>query len=338
MQGEQTLQAGATRTQRITKGIAHPWHSVSVAIADDAPKGLAYGPRIWGKHLFRVRESHVRDHLGALLEQRAVGAARLDLVLRGLALNPAHSGRRPRPGVVLPQHGYESLHDLAREPTRYEPDVVRLESSDDPEVRRLKRKWVGEQLVRLEKLHLVERRERPGRRPELIVLRDDGSGDPFDDPDGTPGNSYVTVLGGVIASGAMAEWKAPELAAYLAAMIAERYERERRRRLGLEAGPVGGGEWFRPLSWFSDSSMRNPTDVTVPFSLSTLERGFAIHRKNGLIVVDKRRRIPGTGRRFKTGERNLYRNRFHTLQEAAGVVIDLEQAVTAMQFEAELAD
>lgn len=304
----------------------------------DAPRGLAYGPGIWGKHLFRVRESHVRDHLGPLLAQRALGAVRLDLVLRGLALNPAHSGRRPRPGVVLPQHGYETLHDLAREANRYEPDIERLESSDDPKARRLKRKWVGEQLAKLEKLSLIERTERPGRRPELIVLRDDGSGDDFDDPDGTPGNSYLTVLGGVIASGALAEWTAPELAAYLAAMVAERYERDRRRRRGIDPGPVGGGHWFRPLSWFSDASMRNPGDTTLPFSVSTLERGFAIHRKNGLVSVEKTRLIPGTGRRFKTGTRNIYRNSFHTLQEAGGAIVDLEQAVRAMQLEAEVAD
>ena len=55
-------------------------------------------------------------------------------------------------------------------------------------------------------MKLVRREPRPGKRPRLVVLRDDGSGQPFDDPDGSPGNTYVRILGSVIASGALASW------------------------------------------------------------------------------------------------------------------------------------
>ncbi|MTD46283.1 hypothetical protein GKE82_18830 [Conexibacter sp. W3-3-2] len=112
------------------------------------------------------------------------------------------------------------MHDLLR------GDALlgdRPPGADDNEAtRKLKRKWVGEQLAVLEARNLVVRRERPGRRPLLTVLRDNGSGEALDDPDGTRGNEYVTILGGVLAKGTIREWGAPEICAYLAAMIAER--------------------------------------------------------------------------------------------------------------------
>jgi hypothetical protein len=66
---------------------------------------------------------------------------------------------------------------------------------------------------------LLKREDRPGRHPRITVLHDDGSGRPFDDPDGSPNNTYVTILGGIIASGALAEWTTAQIAFYFFAMV-----------------------------------------------------------------------------------------------------------------------
>jgi hypothetical protein len=52
--------------------------------------------------------------------------------------------------------------------------------------------------------------------------RAETGGRPFDDLDGSPNNTHVTILGGIIASGALAEWTTARIAFYLFAMIAER--------------------------------------------------------------------------------------------------------------------
>jgi len=168
----------------------------------------------------------------------------------------------------------------------------------------------------------------------LFVLRDDGSGDPFDDPDGRPGNSYVSVLGAVIATGTLTEWSANELAFYLCAMVAERFERDRRSRLGQAvAAPLGGGVWHRPLRWFADvdGTMRLPNHVRFPFSVPTLERGLAAHRTNGLIEVERWDRDPVTRKRFITGRRNVYQNHFDSLEQFPEGILDLEQALADLQ-------
>ena len=112
--------------------------------------GLRYDGGIIGKFLFRVRESHIRDHIAPLLSKNAVGAAKLDLALRGIALDPRHQGNRPEPGIVIPRHSYSALHDLVRDGSRYG-------DPEDSSTVRLKRKWMGEQLQRLENLNLLKR-------------------------------------------------------------------------------------------------------------------------------------------------------------------------------------
>lgn len=272
-----------------------------------------YAPGIPGKFLFRVRETHIRDHIAQLIAKGASGAAKLDLALRGIALDPRHLGKRTTVGLVLPKHTYGRLHDLVRPADHYGLNP------DTPEVARLKRKWVSEQLAKLEAMGLIEREARPGKRPRIIVLKDDASGDSFDDPDGKGQDSYVTVLGGVVASSAFAEWGGPETAAYLVSMIAERYEIEhRRRRLGkdYEAPDPGSGEWWRPLSWFADKDGYRPTHhVIVPFSIPTLERGMRRLLAEGLVSRKHITKNPLTKRRIESGRRNLYTNHFHTLTE-----------------------
>ena len=80
----------------------------------EKPKGLPYLSQLVGKHQFRVRETHVRDHLAPLLTKGRSGAVKLDLILRGVALNPVHKGKRKTPGQVLDTYIYPELHDLAR--------------------------------------------------------------------------------------------------------------------------------------------------------------------------------------------------------------------------------
>ncbi len=182
-----------------------------------------------GKRQFRLREAHVAEHLIPLITSHAVGAAKLDIVLRGVALQSAHAKSR-QVGLVLPLYSWEELHDLAREPLGLGDAPPDVEPSS--KVVRQKRKWVGQQLGRLEEMKLLSRDERPGKRPKLVVLRDDGSGEPLDDPDGTEGKTYVTILGAVIASGKLAKWGAPGVSAYLAAMAAERHDRASQKKTG----------------------------------------------------------------------------------------------------------
>jgi hypothetical protein len=293
--------------------------------------GLRYKqPDLVGKHLFRVREVHVRDHLVPLLSKNRLGAAKLDLILRGLALLPQHTGKRSTPGLVLNRFTYEDLHDLAR-PANWFGGKSGDPYAYDPDLARLKRKWVGEQLQELEAMKLIRRDPRPGDHPTIVVLRDDGSRKAFDDPDGTPGKTYVSILGGIISSGALAEWNMARLTFYLAAMIAEWHTvrlpvqlpaniLELLPDLAVRGTEPGGGRWYRPLTWFNDATQHEDNAVLIPFSTSTLERGLKAFQADGLVEVRKLRRNPRTHKPFKSGPRNLYINKFSTLTEAARIV------------------
>jgi hypothetical protein len=278
--------------------------------------GMHYGSRVRGKHEFRIREQHVADHLIPLMKARAIGAAKLDIVLRGVALLEEHAGNR-EVGLVLPAYSWEQLHDLARTSAGLGPRPADIAAS--AETVRLKRKWVGEQLARLEELTLVERTMRPGRRPTLLVLSDSGSGAPLDDPDGSPGNRYVRIPGAIIATGTLAGWGTPKLAAFLAAMVAERHADAERDR--AERRDPGSGRWYRPLGWFADREgvYDSQHRVCLPFAEKTLERGFLELEADGLISRTRSSINPTTNRRFK-GPRIIYQNKFHTLNEEAGVM------------------
>jgi hypothetical protein len=271
---------------------------------------LKLGFRVYGKYLFRVRDRHLAAHLVPLIAARSAGAAKLDLVLRCMALLPVHAGKR-EPGLVLPQCSWELLHDLSRR----SDGLGAVEPGRDPDetVRKQKRKWVGQNLIKLEGLKLVRREKRPGARSKLIVLRDDGTGEPLDDPDGKPGNSYTTILGSVIATRTLANWGASELAAYLAATVAERHESGKRPKKEL-----GFGTWFRPLAWFADADgfYLPGNRVRMGFSVPTLERGVKKLEAAGLLSHERILSIPGSGQPLK-GPRNLYTNNFGSLNAEA---------------------
>jgi hypothetical protein len=169
-------------------------------------------------------------------------------------------------------------------------------------------------------MNLVQREARPGRRPRILVLADDGSGRAFDDPDGTPGNTYVTIPGYVIASERLASWGGPELCFFLAAMLGERDAARRLADGKPRSWPLGGGTWYRPLTWFSDLERRRSAyAVRVPFAVTTLERGLVLLERAGLVAHEQITHNPHTGKRL-LGPRNLYSNRFDLLENVSSIL------------------
>ena len=298
--------------------------------SQEEPPGLQYAPGIRGKALFRVRETYVAGPVASMISMRRFGAVKLDLVLRALALLPENSGAR-EPGTVLRHRGrvsYEAIHDLCRDPRIYTFDAPQDEV-ENPFVREKKRTWVGEQLQELERRGLVRRDPDPrGRRPELVVLSDLGDGSAFDDPgaESFKGASYVTVLGSVLTLRNFRQWGAAEVAAFLCAMAADRFARHRHRQLTGEVIDTGCATWFRQADWFNS---RNPHvarpegHIPFPFSTSTIERGLRSLRRQGLIVAESSLVDAETGRRFQSGRRMVYTNRFGTAGTARVVNLPL---------------
>ena len=291
--------------------------------------GIEYARGVPGKFLFRVREAYVAGPAADLIRSRRVGALKLDLVLRGLALLPEHAGDR-EPGHVLRHRGrlsYQVLHDLCRDPARFALDAPH-DIEDDPAVLDKKRTWVREQLQVLEGRQLVHRSTDPkGRRPEITVLRDRCDGEPFDDPGATATatDGYVTISGAVLSSAHSRDWGAPEVVAYLCAMTADRFARHRDRKHAARATPPGAATWFRQADWFNSKnpSATRPTGHTpYPFSTTTIQRGLRALCDQGLIKTRRTIINPQTGQRFSSGPRNIYQNRFAELRQAE--VIDLD--------------
>ncbi|GAB3864142.1 hypothetical protein GCM10028801_32950 [Nocardioides maradonensis] len=255
-----------------------------------------------GHGRLRVRETYVCDSLAPWLSSRASGIAKVDLALRGLASVEAE-------GRIDPNIGWGEIHDLIRPRDYYGDD------------RKLKRNWLGEKLERLEVEKLLARTKSPGGRTRLHVLRDDASQLPLDDP-GEVGDGYVSVLGDIFHFERIAAWGAPELSAYFACMIAERFSRNSAATAFLNEGrPQGGGIWFRELKWFADpAGLRPPSHVRVPFAERTLRRGFVSLRGENLVATVRIHRDPRTGIRFKQAQgRLLYQNGFSDLRSNRGV-------------------
>lgn len=280
--------------------------------------GILYAPGIKGKGAFRVRERYIAESVAPMIRARRVEAVKLDLILRGIALLPAHAGQR-EPGY-LPRHGdrlnYQKLHDLCRDHTRFSMQKP-YDIEDDQDTYEKKRNWVREQLRELEQRSLVLRRRDPkGRRPDIVVLRDLGDGEPYDDPDGKDGG-YVTIHGPVVSSANFRRWGAPEVAAYICAMTADRFARNRHKKRTGHNIAEGSATWFRQADWFNNENpmVRRPDGhVAYPFSTMTIQRGLRKLRSEGLIKAHRTTVNPETGQRFQTGPRMVYENQFNTLK------------------------
>ena len=290
--------------------------------------GLKYSRGITGKYLFRVRETYVAGPVADLIRSRRVGAVKLDLVLRGLGLSPAHAGKR-QVGLVLRQRGllsYNVLHDLCRDPSRFSLGAPH-DVEDDASVREKKRTWVAEQMQELERRKLVRRVLDPnGRRPEIIVLSDRGDGEPFDDPGATAssGTGYVTISGAVISEKLLRHWGAPEVVGYLCAMTADRFARHRLKQRTDQTIEPGSATWFRQADWFNNKNPnfeRPEGHIAYPFSTTTIQRGLRALRGQGLINASRTTRNPDTSQRFTSGPRMVYENRFAAIHQAE--VVDL---------------
>lgn len=283
--------------------------------------GILYASGIRGKGAFRVREKYIAESVAPMIRARRVGAVKLDLILRGIALLPAHA-RRTEPGL-LPRHGgtlnYQALHDFCRD---YEHFSIQAphDVEDNYNTLEKKRIWVREQLLELEQRSLVMRRmDSRGRRPDIVVLRDLADGKPYDDPTGKDGG-YVTVHGAIISSANYRRWGASEVVAYLCAMTADRFARNRHKeRFGVTLAE-GSATWFRQADWFNGENplVRRPDGhVAYPFSTMTIQRGLRRLRSEGLISARRTVINPETGQRFKTGPRMVYENRFNTFNQTS---------------------
>lgn len=287
----------------------------------DEPKGVEYAPGVVGKRLFRVSERYVADHVAPLIQGRRWDAAKLDLVLRGLALLPAHAGKR-KPGLVLRRNGrldYAALHDLVRDPRRY----AETAPEDDDEVaaeRAQKREWVRDQLQVLESRRLLIRSDRGDGSRDITMLSDLGNGEPYDDPGAkTVRRSYVTVLANVLIDPRFRAWTSRELVGFYCAMVADRFARNDAERRGdLELEP-GSATWYRQADWFNNENGYRPGGhVIQPFSTTTIERGLKRMRDLGYISGERKRRSPEG--KWLSHPRMIYTNHFDEVGEATNVV------------------
>lgn len=261
--------------------------------------GLIFSDAFTGKFLHRVRESHVQTYT-RLLADRLPGAVKLDLLLRAVAFYPQHlNGRQDDPGITRPGFSYDDIYDLIG-PT---DGTLPLSAAD----MKRRRKWVARQLTALEELTLVRRVTRRGDTPRLWVLRDDRTGEPFDDPgEGAKedGTRFVTMVMAPFASGHARSWGVPELTVYLAAMAAEVYERQTTR----SAADIGERQWARTPAWFAGPG--NLKGGTISFGESSFYDGLQALEQQGLLRIDYVRSNPWTSRPWKGGPRNVYTNRF----------------------------
>ena len=293
--------------------------------------GIEYARGVAGKYLFRVREAYVAGPAADLVRSRRVGALKLDLVLRGLALLPEHAGSR-EPGHLLRHRGrlsYQLLHDLCRNPARFAQEI-----DNDAAAFEKKRTWVREQLQVLEARRLVRRSTDPGgRRPDITVLSDRCDGKPFDDPGATATatDGYLTISGAVISSPLFRDWGASEVVAYLCAMTADRFARHRHHEHTGKATQPGSATWFRQADWFNNTNTnfsRPPGHVAYPFSTTTIQRGLRALRDQGLITTKRTIINPHTGQRFTSGPRNIYVNHFADLRQAEIINLDTYRAAS----------
>lgn len=282
--------------------------------------GMRYSETVTGKGLFRIRETHIRDHYGPLLKAHARDAVVLDLLLRGVAFYREDLGnRRHGPGYVRWDYYYEDLFDLIRDPAAFRGGPGSRLPIDERTERSRKREAIRQNLKRLENLGLVNVDRSRGQRPLIHVLSDAGNGGPFDDPDGHDGRTYVSVLGELFQTGVLARWNTPRLAGYFCAMIGQRHDDRQT--------PAGQGSWWRTPEWFT-GKYRRDENVLMPFADRTIREGLTLLAADGHLEVTTIYRNPKTRRPLKGG-RNHYTNRFIAASIAAKDLSDqAEQLLT----------
>jgi len=284
-------------------------------------KGIEYRPGVVGKKLFRVSERYVAEQIAPLLEARRIGAAKLDLVLRGLALLPQHAGRR-EVGTVLRAGNrldYAAIHDLVRDPRRFS-DVAPEDDDADSVEREKKREWVREQLQVLEDRKLLKRIDMGDGRHRIVMLCDLATGAPFDDPGAkATRRSYLTIPGDLVVQQEYRNWGAPDLAGFLCALVADRYARNAARKAGKEVPEPGAATWYRQADWFNNKNGYRPEgNIVLPFSTSTIERGLKSMRERGHILGHRTRTNPDGGRFLHP--RMVYINQFNLVGAGAEVI------------------
>lgn len=274
--------------------------------------GINYRPGVPGKYLYRVSERYLIDHIAPLISARRPQTAKLDLVLRGIALSPKDARKRT-PGTVLRTRSpldYAAMHDLVRAPRHFATEAPE-DTYEDSEQRAKKREWVREQLVILEKRNLLSRTPLGDGRWMITMLSDTGNGAPFDDPGAIENRrSYISVLGSVVSDPRYRYWGSQELAAYACAMIAERYAGHASNKGQEKTTEVGTGTWYRTPKWFNGKDpYRPPEHLTIPFSSETIERGLKKLKEQEFISGQRRRSF--RGRRFQH-PRMIYTNKFNS--------------------------
>lgn len=276
-----------------------------------------------GKGRYRVRHRLVTEHYAPLIRGKSHGAVKLDILLRCIALAPAHAGRRQPGHVLLRVWTYEDLHDLIRDQDLSQRGTG---TRTEQQITKLKRKWVANQLHKLAERQLVLITERPGHTPQLTVLRDDGSGEPYDDPGGAePYEPYFTIHGSLIAAGELRAWGATEVAAYFACLLAELHHDRGADR------PIRPGheKWWRPLAWFGNDEWDPPRRTILPFSTTLLEEGIASLERRGMITKKLVTKSPRDGRRLPR-PRNIYQDRFDQFDTQASLDDRLEELLAAI--------
>jgi|GEM_PF-1576737 len=283
--------------------------------------GVRFGRVATGKTIFRVSEQYLAEHLAPLIRARRPEAAKIDLVLRAVALSPGHNGERPV-GTVLRLRGlfdYAEIHDLVRDARRFSMTPPE-DDDDDAKERELKREWVRQQLCLLEERRLLTRID-TGQGPRRIVMLSDlGNGDAFDDPGNeATRRSYVTLHGAVLASQDFRAWGSPELVGYVCAMVADRFARSAAAKDGKTDIEPGAATWYRQAAWFNnENGYRREGHTPLPFSTTTIERGLEAMRRRGYVDAE-RKRVGPDGRRFQH-PRLIYTNRFNRVGMTADVI------------------
>ena len=174
----------------------------------------------------------------------------------------------------------------------------------------------------LEGRGLLTRRDRGDGPREIVMLRDLGDRQPFDDP-GAKANyrSYVTILGSVLAAPIFRTWGSRELVGFLCATVGDRYACNQQKRAHGVDLVAGSAVWYRQADWFNNENGYRPAGhVALPFSTTTIERGLKAMRDRHYIIGHRKKKAPD-GKRFQH-PRMIYTNRFH-LVGAGAEVIDL---------------